>query len=246
MANVALLLGPIVFQDFEVPCGITFGGRQRLALHRLPGGSRTIDALGRDDAQIGFCGIFTGADATLRARSIDALRVAGAALPLTWDVLFYTVLISEFLVDYRMSWWIPYRIVCTVLRDEASALVQPVVSLANAALADISAATGYASNTTVDLSSLAATLSDPAATTRGTLAYAAAQSSLSEAQTSISSSIATAGATLAGTSVSDSSSAEAGAARLTTATEAAGRLSSLSLASAYVRRTATNLANAST
>ena len=50
----------IVFQDFELPSGINFGGRQRLALHRLPGGSRVIDALGRDDAQISFAGIFTG------------------------------------------------------------------------------------------------------------------------------------------------------------------------------------------
>ena len=63
MADVTLLLGPVAFQDFEVPCGVNFGGRQRLALHRLPGGSRVIDALGRDDAQISFSGIFSGSDA---------------------------------------------------------------------------------------------------------------------------------------------------------------------------------------
>ena len=100
MSDVALLLGPIVFQDFEIPAGINFGGRQRLALHHLPGGFRIINALGRDDAQISFSGIFTGSDATLRARSLDELRVAGIALPLTWDVLFYTVLIAEFRADY--------------------------------------------------------------------------------------------------------------------------------------------------
>src|ERR1700761_7345057 len=96
MSDVALLLGPIVFRNFELPSGVNFGGRQRLALHRLPGGSRVIDALGRDDAQINFSGIFTGPDATLRSRSLDEMRVSGIALPLTWDVLFYTVLISEF------------------------------------------------------------------------------------------------------------------------------------------------------
>ena len=142
MADVTLLLGPVVFQDFEVPSGVNFGGRQRLVMHRLPGGSRVIDALGRDDAQISFSGIFSGSDATLRARSLDQLRVAGIALPLTWDVLFYTVLISEFQASYRSSWWIPYRIVCTVLRDEASELIQFAASLATTALADIGTASG--------------------------------------------------------------------------------------------------------
>ena len=123
--------------------------------------SRVIDALGRDDAQISFSGIFTGSDATLRARSLDELRVAGIALPLTWDVLFYTVLIAEFRADYCNGWWIPYRIVCTVLQDEASALLQPVVSLATAALADIGAAAGYASDTGVDLSPLQTALAAP-------------------------------------------------------------------------------------
>lgn len=118
-----LLLGPVAFQDFEIPSGINFGGKQRLALHRLPGGSRVIDALGRDDAQIGFSGVFAGSDATLRARSLDELRVAGIALPLTWDIFFYTVLIADFYADYRNGWWIPYHIICTVVRDEASALI---------------------------------------------------------------------------------------------------------------------------
>jgi hypothetical protein len=127
MRDVALLLGPVAFQDFEIPSGVNFGGRQRLALYRLPGGSRVIDALGRDDAQISFAGIFAGPNATQRARSLDQLRVAGTALPLTWDVLFYTVLISNFYADYRNGWWIPYQIVCTVLRDEASTLPQPAL-----------------------------------------------------------------------------------------------------------------------
>ena len=175
MADVTLLLGPVVFQDFEVPSGVNFGGRQRLVMHRLPGGSRVIDALGRDDAQISFSGIFSGSDATLRARSLDQLRVAGIALPLTWDVLFYTVLISEFQASYRSSWWIPYRIVCTVLRDEASELIQFAASLATTALADIGTASGYAIDMRVDLSPLQAALAAPGATTRGTAAYAAAQ-----------------------------------------------------------------------
>lgn len=246
MYDVALLLGPIVFQSFEVPSGVNFGGRQRLAVHHLPGGCRVIDALGRDDAQISFSGIFTGSDATLRARSLDELRVAGTALPLTWDVLFYTVLISDFRADYRNGWWIPYRIVCTVLQDEASGLSQPLVSLATAALADVGAAAGYASNAGVDLTPLQTALAAPGATTRGTAVYTAAQSCLADAQSSINTSISAADATLTGLGAADAGSAQAGVASLLAATDASGQLSSLVLAGAYTRRTAINLANAST
>jgi hypothetical protein len=246
MADVALLLGPIVFQDFEIPSGINFGGRQRFALHRLPSGSRVIDALGRDDAQISFSGIFAGSDAILRARSLDELRVAGIALPLTWDVLFYTVLISDFCADYRSSWWIPYRIVCTVIQDEASTLLVSAVSLATAALADVGAATVNASYAGVDLSPLQTALAAQGATTRGTAAYTAAQACLIDARSSIRTAIQASENTLTGVSVADVESAPVGVAGLTAATDAAGQLSSLSSADSYVRRTATNLANAST
>ena len=246
MSDVALLLGPVMFQDFEVPSGINFGGRQRLALHQLPGGTRIIDALGRDDAQISFAGIFRGSNATLRARMLDELRIAGATLPLTWDVFFYTVLISDFRADYRNSWWIPFRIICTVLCDEASALISSVISLATMALGDIGTAIGYASAGGVDLSGTQVALSAPGATTRGTAAYTAAQASLTDAQSSIDASAAPANATLSGLDFTDMTTAQEGVSGLLTATNVCGQLSALSAARPYVIRTATNMTNAST
>ena len=174
------------------------------------------------------------------------LRVAGIALPLTWDVLFYTVLISDFQASYRNGWWIPYRIVCTVLRDEASALMQLVASLATTALADIGAASGYAPDAGVDLSPLQTALAAPGATTRGTAAYATAQSSLVDDQSSISTSISAATEHSLAATVADAGSAEAGVAGLLAATDAAGQLSSLVSAGSYIGRTAINLTNAST
>lgn len=246
MADVTLLLGPIVFQDFEVPSGINFGGRQRLAVHRLSGGSRVIDILGRDDTQISFSGIFSGSNATLRARSLDELRVAGIVLPLTWDVFFYSVLIAEFQADYRSGQWIPYHIVCTVLQDEASALLHQAASLTAALATDIGIAAGYAIGAGVDLTSLSAIASSSGATTRGTAAYAATQSSLTDAGAAIQTSIASADDSLAGIQVSDAGSPQAGVAGLLAATEASERLSSLITARSYVRRAAVSLANAST
>jgi hypothetical protein len=95
MPDTILILGPIVFRDFEIPEKINFGGAQRMAVHQLPGGARVIDALGRDDAEITFTGTFTGPDATLRARALDEMRALGTTLPLTWDVFTYSVLVKD-------------------------------------------------------------------------------------------------------------------------------------------------------
>ena len=104
MSDFSLTLGPVAFAGFELPSSITIGGRQRLAIHRLPGGIRVIDALGPDPADIAFSGIFTGPDAADRARLLDALRVTGASLPLAWDAFLYTVIIENFEADYRSPW----------------------------------------------------------------------------------------------------------------------------------------------
>jgi hypothetical protein len=40
-----LLIGPVLLEAFELPARVAWGGRQRLAVHRLPGGRRVIDAL---------------------------------------------------------------------------------------------------------------------------------------------------------------------------------------------------------
>jgi hypothetical protein len=113
-------------------------------------------------------------------------------------------------------------------------------------LADIGTATGYASDAGLDLSPLLTALASPGAITRGTAAYTTAQSCLADAQSSLGHSIGAAEATLSGTNVTNAGSADAGVAGLLAATDASGQLSSLVSAGAYVRRTATNLANAST
>ncbi|HEY7579416.1 MAG TPA: hypothetical protein VH855_17620 [Acetobacteraceae bacterium] len=245
MSDIALLLGPIAFRDFELPSGVNFGGRQHLAVHRLPTGARVVDTLGRDDAEICFTGIFTGPDATMRARSVDEMRVSGLALPLTWDVFFYTVLIAEFCADYRNGWWIPYYVRCTVLQDEASSLTQLTVSLASTVLGDIGSAVGYASDAGLDLSGLQATLTVPGATTLGTAAFASAQADLIGAQSSIAASAGIADATLTAVEFGAISTAEDGISGLSAATDASGQLASLVSAGAFVRRAAINLGNAS-
>ena len=115
-----VILGPIALQGFEVPETITIGGAQRLAIHRLPGGARVIDALGPDDADIAWSGIASGPEAAGRIRTLDTLRRAGLPLPLAWDANAYTVVISNFEADTVNPHWIPYRISCAVLRDDTA------------------------------------------------------------------------------------------------------------------------------
>ncbi|WP_158746082.1 hypothetical protein [Acidisphaera sp. L21] len=226
MSDFSLTLGPVAFAGFELPSSITLGGHQRLAIHRLPGGLRIIDALGPDPADIAFSGIFTGPDAADRARLLDTLRVAGAALPLSWDAFFYTVIIETLEADYRSPWWIPYRLSCTVLRDEAAALVTSAIQLTPAISADLLAAGSFATAASVAIGT-------PGATTAGTAAYAAAQTTLATTLTGIDGQLA---AAEPGLQSSD----------LPSATASAGLLAQLSNARAYTARAARNLSTAST
>ncbi len=226
MSDFSLTLGPVAFAGFELPSSITFGGRQRLAIHRLPGGVRIIDALGPDPADLAFSGIFTGPDAADRARLLDTLRVLGDPLSLAWDAFLYTVIVERFEADYRSPWWVPYRLSCTVLRDEAAAVGVDAASLAPALTADLLSAGPAASPA-------AAAIAAPGATTAGTAAYAAAQASLTATLASLDGQVASAEPALQ-------------SADLAAAAAAAGMLARLTAARAYAARAARNLAAAST
>src|SRR6185312_16853786 len=105
MSDVVLALGPIVFSDFELPTGISFGGRQQLAVHDLADGRRVIDCVGRRDADIVFAGTLSGPDAGLRARELDRLRICALPLPLSWDAFCFTVVVRELSLNYLNDRW---------------------------------------------------------------------------------------------------------------------------------------------
>ena len=135
-----LQLGSIDFDGFELPSSIGFGGAQQLAVHKLVGGARVIDALGRDDASVEWSGVLTGSDAADRARTLDAFRVAGNLQTLTWDAFCYSVIIAKLRMDFRNPWWIPYRISCTIERDLAQGItIVPPTDTASV-LADLASA----------------------------------------------------------------------------------------------------------
>jgi hypothetical protein len=226
MSDFSLTLGPVAFAGFELPSSITLGGRQRLAIHKLPGGLRIIDALGPDPADLAWSGIFTGPDAADRARILDTLRVAGLQLLLAWDAFLYTVVIENFEADYRSPWWIPYRISCAVLRDEAAAIVSDILSLAPSIAADLATAGLFAT-------SAALAVQSPGATTAGTSAYTSATAALNANVASLNNQVAGAQPAIQANDVP-------------TAAAACGQLALLTAAQAYTARAARNLAAAST
>lgn len=245
MTDTVLLLGPIAFQGFEVASGVTFGGAQRLAQHDLPGGGRVIDALGDDQSQITIAGILSGPDATVRARALAALRGEGAVLSMTWDVFFYSVVVQTFQAEFRAAWWIPFRLTCVVLRDEAAGLLGAAEPLAAALGADLGAAV-QAAPFGVDLSAAGGALAASDATTRGTAGYTAAGLALGSSRTMLALALRAEDGALDANSIFAAGGPAEGAEAINAASAGAQRLSSLSLASGYVGRAANNLANAST
>ena len=117
-----VVLGPVVFQELEVPGSLTWGGQQQLIVHKMPGGKRVIDALGRDDAPISWSGIVTGPndDRAERAFLLDDLRASGLPVPLSFSTRLYIVVVRDFQATER-AFQTEYRITCEVLYDASGA-----------------------------------------------------------------------------------------------------------------------------
>lgn len=113
-------LGGFVFRDFEIPNRLIFGGHQKTIEHHLIGGTRKIDAMGPVPMPVAWQGRFRGPDAMSRAMTIDAMRQAGAQVPLIWGVLFRNVVIANFIASPEKSFEVPYQIECKVVEDPAT------------------------------------------------------------------------------------------------------------------------------
>jgi len=151
-SGVTLTLGGVPFKDMEIPEKISFGGKQRISVQNLIGGGRVVTALGIDDGNIKFSGVFSGRDAVSRVQILDAARAAGAQLPLCWDEFFYIVVIQEFAVEYQKTNLIPFSLICIVVTDPISEIVIDTISSANAVLNDLESASSFINQSGLNLS----------------------------------------------------------------------------------------------
>lgn len=120
MSDITLVLGDFTFQDFEIPEEIGFGGDQKLAIKKMLGGVRDIQALGADPRPIQWTGQFfptqNGQSALDRALTLEQMKNAGQPVTLSWDELYLMVYIRTFEPNYRFA-RIPYKITLEVLQD---------------------------------------------------------------------------------------------------------------------------------
>ncbi len=172
MSDVVLSLGDVAFRDMEVPEKISFGGKQRLAVQNIIGGGRIVEALGIDDGEISFSGIFSGSDAASRAQLLDTARALGAQLPLVWQGFYYLVVIAGFTAEYRKPNLIPFSITCVVVTDPLAAAANAVAPVANLVSGDLAAASALSLQAGISASSLSAASLAALGVTQGEIASA--------------------------------------------------------------------------
>jgi hypothetical protein len=251
---VILTLGDVIFEDFEVPERINFGGKQALIVHKLPGGDRIIDAMGRDDDDISWSGRFRGGFAETRARNLDYLRIQGQPLTLTWSTFRYQVLIESFKADFEQFYEVPYSITCTVLADEFGGIASLLAGIDEALGTDLNSALSLGGAISLSTITTAVTGVQSAIAAVQTVknanltSIASIVGSLGAAQGAAQSAITAAGSVLntigsVGGVVAGGNPASM-AASLTGQASAFGQLNQLYQLSSTVGRMATNMANA--
>jgi hypothetical protein len=108
-------IGGITLTGIESPEKVPFAGKHTLAVHKLVGGSRVIDAMGPDDEDIAISGRFQGPGAASKARAIDGMREAGTVVSLIWGSFSRQVIVSQFTPSYEKEFQIPFSLSCTVI-----------------------------------------------------------------------------------------------------------------------------------
>ena len=119
-------LGDFEFQHSEIPDEMPWGGSQEITKLVHIGGARTLQAMGRDDKDIEWKGLFSGRSSAKRAQYIDGLRTAGNVLVFTYFDRKYNVIIKSFEASYKQAGYIPYTI-SLIIQDDLTNPIKVIV-----------------------------------------------------------------------------------------------------------------------
>ncbi len=114
---ILVRLGNIIFGDSEVPESINGGGTQMQSTLKMIGGKREIHALGRDDSDISFKGLFRGILSEQRLKYLDGLRVKGEQIPFSYSSRSYLVVVKSVTWTQEIAYQFHYEIVLNVVQD---------------------------------------------------------------------------------------------------------------------------------
>lgn len=135
MADSQLVLGDFEFESAAIPTQIDVGGSQQLVIHELIGGIRVIDAMGRRDRALTWNGWFRGSGAKAQSDYLNAYRIGGQTLSLTWASFKYQVIVKEYRAEILLLSQIHYYIECEVVSD-----LTTVVPTGSAAVVNVDSA----------------------------------------------------------------------------------------------------------
>lgn len=146
MATDQLILGSLIFDDWSTPSKAPFGGKQAMALHKLPGGARVADTLGPDEMDIPFSGMLWGDSAYATAMALHEMRAGGQVQALAFAGLFYQVIVAESHVEWvRYPNYGNYNFTCVIVGNPMAGGLGAVVStFADLVSADMSTAMNLA------------------------------------------------------------------------------------------------------
>lgn len=144
MPSSVLSLAGVIFDSYSTPRQMPFGGQQAMVVHKLPGGSRVVDTLGPDEADIAWEGEFFGDEALATVLLLDGLRAAGQVVPLIFAGQSRQVIISQFLPKIRREpVWVEYSITCMVYQNPSLGLLGVSLnSIDTLVISDLSTAIG--------------------------------------------------------------------------------------------------------
>lgn len=134
------------FAGVEQPEHMNPSVEQRLAVHDLVGGARTIDAMGASLGNLTWTGLFVdGSNATDKAGYLDNLAKTGASQIVSWDAYRFRGVVRSFTADFQSFWRVGYQIVFTPSEDLATPITSTAGLDINATMsADLASANTYA------------------------------------------------------------------------------------------------------
>jgi hypothetical protein len=154
----------------EVPDVVWIGGKQVLIEHQLVGGDKVIQAAGPQPDALTWTAFFFGPQAQSKARQVDALRLAGTSVYVSFNSYRYLVQVQEFVWGVAdRGFRAPYRITCVVQPIAATTAASTPSALSDEVGPDLSSAVDSVTDTLAQVSTFASDAIGQAQTVAGQL-----------------------------------------------------------------------------